>query len=487
MTRVSGPARSTTGISSIWVRYCLGGLAAALTLLAWLLLGTYLQPSPFPLFLVAVMVVTLLLGVGPSLAVLILGLIATSVTYRPSPHVLPDLPLQLGVFAVLSLGIMWLNSRHRRMGRALRQSQEQLSQIVDSSLIGVHIADLDGGIFDANDAFLRIVGYTRHDLVGGLVRWDHLTPPEYDALDRKVREYARAHGAHPPFEKEYIRKDGRRVPVLVGVTMLAGSDDEAVTFVLDLTERRQIDEERERFNEQKDTFLLAVAHDLKTPLTTIKGSAQLMKHRLAHPDSIDVAPLRSGTLTIERMANRMVREIEDLLDVVRDEIGRPFDLSYEPVDLVRILHEIAGDAEAWGTKHRVVVDTEASELVGEFDRGRLMRALCNLIDNALKYSPGGGELAITLRPYADREAIITIVDHGMGIPEADIPNLFTPFYRGSNVGPIGGSGVGLAGVKQVIDLHGGTIDVRSREGQGTEVTICLPIHPRNPQVARVHR
>jgi PAS domain S-box-containing protein len=326
-----------------------------------------------------------------------------------------------------------------------------------------------------------MIGYTRRDVEQGLLRWDRLTPPEYDAQDAAVIERLRTQGSYPPFEKEYFRKDGSRVPILVGAAMIGGPHEEAVCFVLDLTERRRIEAERVAITREKDDFLVAVAHDLKGPLTTIKGVAQLLQRRLARPDSIDLDKVRSGAQTIDRTASRMVSAIDELLDAARIDMGRPLDLTYAAVDLVSLVRDIAAEYEGRGTGHRVIVGTEAPELMGVVDAVRVERVLRNLLDNAVKYSPECGEVLVCISGDEAGDGVITIRDRGVGIPAADLPHIFDRFRRGSNVGSIAGTGVGLAGVKQIVDQHGGSITVESCEGEGTRVTLRLPLTPREAE------
>ena len=120
------------------------------------------------------------------------------------------------------------------------------------------------------------------------------------------------------------------------------------------------------------------------------------------------------------------------------------------------------------------------KLVGEWDVARLERVLGNLLSNAIKYSPNGGEIAVSVRAEAG-QAVLTVQDRGIGIPPADQPRVFERFERARNaVGRIGGSGIGLATSKQIIEQHGGTIAVESREGQGSTFTVRLPLTPPSP-------
>jgi PAS domain S-box-containing protein len=129
----------------------------------------------------------------------------------------------------------------RRAEGALRKKEAQFDSLLHSSIIGILVTEVDGRINQANDAYLEMTGYTREDLTTGRMRWDELTPPEYLDVSRRAVEQLLQSGVVPPFEKEYIRKDGSRLPVLVGVNLLAGSKKECVTFVLDITERKRAD------------------------------------------------------------------------------------------------------------------------------------------------------------------------------------------------------------------------------------------------------
>jgi PAS domain S-box-containing protein len=166
-----------------------------------------------------------------------------------------------------------------RAERALRASEARYRQVFESDMIGIASWDADGNITDANDAFLRIVGYTRDELRAGKVRWKEMTPPEYQDLDRRGLEQARATGLVVPYEKEYVRKDGTRVPILLGAARFEGAADRGTSFVLDITERKRAEAALRRSEEQlrqaqqmEAVGRLAggIAHDFNNLLTVIK-------------------------------------------------------------------------------------------------------------------------------------------------------------------------------------------------------------------------
>jgi PAS domain S-box-containing protein len=165
------------------------------------------------------------------------------------------------IFAGAAFALAWLEVIRRReatdentrLYSDLQERQEKIRRLVDSNIIGILIADLDGRILEANDAFLDMVGYSREDLISGQMRWIEMTPPEWHAATQRAVALLQATGTCEPFEKEYFRKDGSRVPVLNGAAALEGSRNESVAFVLDLTERKQAEgrqklllDERER-------------------------------------------------------------------------------------------------------------------------------------------------------------------------------------------------------------------------------------------------
>ena len=133
-------------------------------------------------------------------------------------------------------------SERKRAEEALREREARIRRLVDANIIGIYIGNLSGRISEANDAFLKISGYSRDDMLAGKLLWTDLTPPKYDALDEHALEELKKTGRCTPYEKEYIRKDGSLVPVLVASAMFEGSNDEGVSFVLDLTERKQAEE-----------------------------------------------------------------------------------------------------------------------------------------------------------------------------------------------------------------------------------------------------
>jgi signal transduction histidine kinase len=222
----------------------------------------------------------------------------------------------------------------------------------------------------------------------------------------------------------------------------------------------------------------AVAHDVKTPLTVIRGQTQLLQRRLRRQEP-DHAEAFQGMLTaIERAALRATQMMESLVDVVQIGAGRRLDLKREAVDLVALVPGIV-EAIGHGQPHPIRVQAVESSLIGCWDRSRIERVLTNLLGNAIKFSPDGSEIVVRVDQETDNGrawAVMSVTDRGIGIPAADLPHVFERYRRGGNVtGQIAGSGIGLSAAQQIVAQHGGTIAVSSVEGQGTTVTVRLPI------------
>jgi PAS domain S-box-containing protein len=230
----------------------------------------------------------------------------------------------------------------------------------------------------------------------------------------------------------------------------------------------------------RDEFLSSLSHDLRTPLATIKGMAQLLGRQLGRLDLAEARRLGERAATIDRAAARMGAMVDELLDLARLQAGRPLELNRAAVDLVALARAAVEEQAALNPGHALRLDAETPALVGVWDAARLERVLSNLLSNAIKYSPDGGAVEVGVRPVPGDEgaawAALTVRDRGVGIPAGDLPFIFEWFHRGANVARrVSGIGIGLAGVKHIVERHEGTIDVASTEGAGTLVTVRLPL------------
>ena len=237
----------------------------------------------------------------------------------------------------------------------------------------------------------------------------------------------------------------------------------------------------------RDLFLSSASHDLKTPLAAIGASAQLLRRRVQR-SAVGSVPASDSTLStvlraIEANVERMAGMIDELLDVARLQIGQQLDLRLRDIDLVQLGRSVMSEHQARAPLHHLRLESETPSLHAVVDPSRIERVLSNLVGNAIKYSPDGGEvvLSIECRPppaTGAERAILTVTDHGIGIPTADLPRLFEPFFRAGNaLDRVAGSGVGLAGSRQIVLQHGGELHAQSTEGEGSVFTVILPLTP----------
>ena len=245
--RASKPKNIFAGSREQLLHYGIALLSVALALGATLLLNPYLTPTPAALFYVAVMVSAWYGGLGPGLVATVLSTLAINYFFfKPfEPHNITNLSrlVPLVVFILAAGLISWLNESRRTAQqkaeislKSLRESEARFGRLTESNIIGVIVADLNGLIIEANDAFLQMLNYTREHLRSGRIRWGEITPPEYIEVSERAIEELRITGSCKPFEQEYIRKDGSQVPVLIG--FVKQGDRTIIGFVLDLSERQ---------------------------------------------------------------------------------------------------------------------------------------------------------------------------------------------------------------------------------------------------------
>jgi PAS domain S-box-containing protein len=227
----------------------------------------------------------------------------------------------------------------------------------------------------------------------------------------------------------------------------------------------------------RDEFLAAAAHDLKSPLSTMKIGAQMLLRRL-RGGAEDLDTLREGLARIDQTATRAAAQVDELLDLARLQMGGPLDLEPRTLDLIELTRGVLGDYQLASDLHELRLEATEPELQGEWDERRLRRVIGNLVDNAVKYSPNGGRIEVSVGREGE-EAVLAVRDHGIGIPTAEMERIFERFQRAANVvGRIKGTGLGLASARHIVEAHQGTISVASREGEGTTFTVRLPLHSR---------
>ena len=355
-----------------------------------------------------------------------------------------------------------------RLHHEMQEAEGRYRGLFESATDAILVIDRHDRVVDANPAAVRLLGRDRAALLRA--RAADLDPegrawsgPE---LDRLVHDGA-WHG-----EVDLRAGDGRTVPVEARVdpVRLPGGTLWVATL-RDIAEQRALARAQE-------AFVDSVAHDLRNPLTAIRGNAQLLRRRLARDAAPDPARLGPGIEGIETGAARIADLIDELVDAARVRSGRAPELRRGEVDLVALARQAVAVHQRATDRHTVVLVADEPSLLGRWDRSRLERVLGNLLVNAIKYSPDGGTVTVRVAREAGPggpAARLEVSDEGVGIPVADVPRVFDRFHRAANVGSIAGTGLGLPGVRQIVEGHGGTVTVASREGEGSTFVVRLPL------------
>jgi signal transduction histidine kinase len=226
--------------------------------------------------------------------------------------------------------------------------------------------------------------------------------------------------------------------------------------------------------EARDNLVVVISHDLLNPLTAVRGQLQLLRRRVARGVPLGPEQLLASLARVEASLMTLAAQLDELRDATHLQTGRPLELHPRATDLVALVREAVLRYEGVSDEHRLRFETALPSLVGSWDAERLERVIGNLLSNAIKYSPGGGEVMISLNRDEDW-AVLAVEDRGIGIPAEDLPHVFERFRRAGNViGRMSGSGLGLAGARDIVEQHGGTIHAEHVAAGGTRFVIRLP-------------
>ena len=383
-----------------------------------------------------------------------------------------------------------------------RETEARFQRLIHSNIIGVILGDLGTErVTDANDAFLAMLGYSRVDLEAGRLTAPELTPPEWRKSDEVARAQLRRSGSTTPYDKEFMRKDGGRVPVVLGLVLLEGTEG-FVGFVLDRTEQKGAEEKLQRYavalegaNRQlelakeqaeqesrfKSKFLAGMSHELRTPLNAIIGFSELLEQELFGP----LLPKQMDYVGNVLVSGRhLLSLINDILDLAKVEAGR-MELAREWTPLAIVVDAVQGVIKPLSDKGGVdVIVSVPADLPDLYiDAMRIKQVLYNLLSNAIKFTARGGtvELSATTR---ERLLSVSCRDTGIGIRPEDLPRLFREFEQiepDAGVRPEG-TGLGLALTKRLVELHGGSVRAESEVGKGSTFTFTLPMLRREASV-----
>lgn len=357
-----------------------------------------------------------------------------------------------------------------RLRSAWEAAEARARRVLECGVVGVLYFRLNGEITYTNDEFLRIVGYDRNDMASGSLNWRSITPPEWNSVDEQVIADLKAYGVSKLFNKQYLRKDGTRVDVLLGGAMFDPKGDEGVTLCIDITPQRQIEEQLRRQVHFEKELLAIVGHDLRTPINVISMSAALARARSAD-DKMSAILQR-----ISSNAERMGRIVGDLLDVSDARLGGGIPLRRAACELSEVVTDAVQNVKAQYPEHRFVSNIP-EECQGEWDADRLNQVIQNLLNNAVRH--GDTSRPIEIHCFTEsNEACVRVHNYGAPIPAELLPAIFQPFRtskRRDARAADGGLGLGLFIVNSIVLAHGGAVLVTSSAGDGTAFTVRLPV------------
>ena len=367
-------------------------------------------------------------------------------------------------------------TERRSLEQQLQYSEQKLRSLVEANILGVIVADLDGRIYESNDCFAQTLGYSTDELLAETFHWSQLIPPESHEALGQIMTTLLSTGALPPFEWEYLRKDGSRVPILAMATLLDQERRLALGVALDISAQKAAER-------RKQEFLRMVSHELRTPLTAILGLIELaLLHIERRPTSL--APEAEGLLgQIEqqlRLACGQVdietRLVEDLLEVSRLEMHQ-FTLSLHQENLVTIVQETVVGHQVARTRDIELVLPPAEVVPVIADAVRIGQVLTNYLTNAFKFAPVDRVICVRLE-VTGTVARVAVRDQGPGLTPEQQQRVWERFYQVAapgHQGPDGGLGLGLAIAKAIIEQHHGQVGVESAPGQGATFWFTLPL------------
>lgn len=366
--------------------------------------------------------------------------------------------------------IAHINITGRKLAEeSLQKSEARIRRLIESNILGVFFwrGEL---ITEANEVFLNMSGYNRQELLEAKLRWNALTPAKYQELDRAAIQTLKQRGALPaPYEKEIWRKDNTTVPILIGAAYINEAEEEGVAFVLDISERKELER-------RKDDFFQMVSHELKTPLSNIWILTRLLNKQLTEQGFQDT---RKNLAYIEVETRQLMKLLTDVLEVSQLQAGYLL-YSEERFDMNVLAREIVGMLQQVSAEHCITI-SGAVPLLVQGDRTRLGQVLTNLLTNAIKYSRGNDPIDVIISSD-DEWLTIQVRDYGVGIPIEQQEQIFERFYRSPHgkQSNAPGFGLGLYIAREIVNRHGGTLSVTSIEGKGSTFILTLPLRNAPP-------
>jgi PAS domain S-box-containing protein len=374
-----------------------------------------------------------------------------------------------------------ISLENARLYHDLGEREARIRRLVDSNIIGIMIFDFQGRIIEANRAFLDMVGYAREDLVSGRLRWRELTPAEWRDADERAIAELKAAGTVQPHEKEYFRKDGSRVPVLIGATTFGDRQDEGVAFVLDLTERKHVegalrDAQTNLAHVVRITTLgelaASIAHEVNQPLAAVVANAEACLRWLDRRSPDLDAARRSVEWIIDdgNRASEVIRRVRALANKT--------DIEKVPLDVNDVVSEVIALVQRELISHQVSLRTEFAPALPTIlgDRVQLQQVIINLVMNGIEamqsVTDRPRELVIRSRQDETQQVLVSVTDCGVGIAAENAGRLFNAFFTTKS----SGMGMGLSICRSIVEAHNGRLWATANGPHGATFQFTLPLN-----------
>jgi PAS domain S-box-containing protein len=414
-----------------------------------------------------------------------------------TPHVFT--PTRIAVLKLLASQAA-ISLENTRLYRDLEKREAKIRRLVDANIMGIFIWNFEGQIIEANEAFLHMVNYSRDDLISGRLSWKELTPPEWRDLTERAVAQLKATGILQPYEKEYFRSDGSRVPVLVGSAVFEKGQNEGVSFVLDLSRQKRAEEALQKAQAELDhvsrvmtvgELTASIAHEINQPLGAMVTNADAGLRWLAG-DPPDLEETRQAIRRIVRDGKRAGAVVARMRALFKKAPR-----ANERLDINELIQEVLNLAQGEIQRNRVSLRARfANDLpLVTGDRIQLQQVILNLVLNAIQamseVTEGPRELEVCseqisgrysgLKPenYEQRSlasaertgVLITVRDSGPGLDPQIVDRLFEPFYTTK----LEGLGMGLTISRSIIEAHGGRLWAKANVSPGAVFQLTLPV------------
>lgn len=346
---------------------------------------------------------------------------------------------------------------------ALRASEQRFRAIIDQTTAGVCQFDLQGELTLVNRKLCAMLGYASHELIGKSI-WELSYPED---VDKDKALYVQSKRVCLPLnlESRMVQKNGSILWVNRSLSFICderGQAESAITVIIDITERKKLEE-------YKDEFIGVASHELKTPVTSIKAYAEILLERLENRAEERIMELARK---LKNKIDRLSLLIAELLDTTKVANGK-IELHIEPFDLNELIAASIEEVQQLTEKHNLIFHSTKINHVSA-DKHRIGQVLINLMTNAVKYSPNGGQVVVSAESD-DRGVKVSVADEGIGIPEELTSKVFDRFFRVSNAkNVVQGMGLGLYISSAIIQLHGGIMSVESKPGAGSVFSFTIP-------------